>query len=92
MMNIGGAVRELKHGVCVAREAWGRDGRFLFLLPAATVPLANIHTEPLRSIAEANGGTVECLPAIRLHTADGKVLTGWMPGVEDLLAEDWLAV
>jgi len=91
-MNIGNAVQELKNGGCVAREAWGHDGSYLFLLPAATVPQANIHTEPLASIARANGGTVECLFAIRQHTADGKVLTGWVPTVEDLLADDWYTV
>jgi len=92
MMNIGGAVQALKDGGRVARHAWVEDSRYLFLLPAAIVPLANIHTEPLASIACANGGTVECLPAIRQHTADGKVLTGWIPMVEDLLADDWYTV
>jgi len=62
---------------------------YLFLLPAASVPIANIHTEPLRTIAEANGGTVDCLPAIRMFCADGKVLTGWLSSQSDLLAEDW---
>jgi len=91
-MNFGTALEALKQGKKITRAGWNGKGMYLFLLPAATVPIANIHTEPLRSIAEANGGTVNCLPAIRMLTADGKVLTGWLASQSDLLAEDWRAL
>ena len=91
-MNFGQAIEALKQGERITRMGWNGKGMYLFLLPAATVPIKNIHTEPLRSIAEANGGTVECLPAIRMVTADGKVLTGWLASQTDILAEDWNTV
>jgi len=88
-MNFGKALEALKEGKKIAREGWNEEGMYLFLLPGATVPIEHIHTEPLRTIAEANGGTVECLPTIRMLCADGKVLTGWIASQADLLSEDW---
>jgi len=91
-MNFGQAIEALKQGKRITRTGWNGKGMYLFLLPAATVPLANIHTEPLRSIAEANGGTVKCRPAIRMLCADGSVLTGWHATQGDMLGEDWCVV
>jgi len=88
-MNFGTALEALKQSKKVARTGWNGPSQYLFYLPSAVVPIENIHTEPLRSIAEANGGSVECLPAIRLKNAQEKVMTGWVPTVSDLLAEDW---
>lgn len=88
-LNFGDAIAALKSGKHVARKGWNGKGMFLFLLPAATVPIAHIHTEPFRSLAEANGGTIECLGSIRMFTADKKVLTGWLASQADMLSEDW---
>jgi len=91
-MNFGNAIEALKEGKKVTRAGWNGKGMYLFLLPAATVPIENIHTEPLRTIAEENGGFAECLPTIRMVTADKKVLTGWLASQTDMLAEDWAIV
>ena len=87
--NFGLAAAGLKEGRRVSRWSWMTDNRSIFLLPAASVPIVNIHTEPLRTIAERNGGMVECLAAIREVTSTGAVRTGWVPTVDDLLADDW---
>lgn len=91
-MNFGQALESLKLGNKLTRTGWNGKGMYLFLLPAATVPIAHIHTEPLRTIAEQNGGTVDCLGSIRMKTADGKILTGWLASQTDMLADDWVEV
>ena len=51
-MNFGTALEALKQGKKITRAGWNGKGMYLFYLPGATVPLANIHTEPLRTIAD----------------------------------------
>lgn len=91
-MNFGEAIELLKLGKKVARKGWNGKGMYLFLLPAATVPLEWCKTEPLISIAKQNGGKVECLGSIRMVTADKKVLTGWLASQTDMLSEDWTEI
>lgn len=88
----GVALVFLKNGIKVARKGWNGKEMYLFYQPGAKVPIENIHTEPLRSIAAANGGVADCLPEIRMKTADNKILTGWLASQTDLLAEDWYIV
>lgn len=54
----GEAIRKLKAGKKVARKGWNGKGMYLFLLPAAVMPIEHIHTEPLRTIAESVVGSV----------------------------------
>lgn len=65
---------------------------YLWLLPAANVPAEWCKEPHLKALAEANGGTVECLASIRMKTADGKVLTGWLASQSDMMAEDWVVL
>lgn len=87
--NFGQAIAALKRGFKVFRSGWNGKGMYLWLLPAATVPPEWCKEPHLKSIALLNGGTVECLGSIRMKTADGKVLTGWLASQTDMLAEDW---
>lgn len=94
-LNFGDALFFMKLGKRVARKGWNgwnSKGVYLFLLPEADVPVDAIRTEPLKSIAEANGGSVHCLASIRMKTADGSVLTGWLASQTDMLAEDWMVL
>lgn len=90
--NFGTAIQLMKEGCKVTREGWNGKGMFLWQLPAQTVPVDWIKEPILKGIAEANGGSVECLSSIRMKTADGKVLTGWLASQTDMVAEDWMLV
>lgn len=90
-LNFGQAVEALKSGKTVAREGWNGKGMFLFLLPAANVPVIAIHDPVLRAVIERELGsdTFEALGTIRMFTADKKILTGWLASQTDILSEDW---
>lgn len=88
-LNFGQALEALKAGRRVSRTGWNGKGMYLWLLPATEVPMDWIKEPRLREIAEDNLGSVECLASIRMKTADGKVLTGWLASQSDMFAEDW---
>lgn len=90
--DFGWALRLLKQGKCVARQGWNGKGMYLWLLPAATVKAEWCREPWLKSLAEQNGGVIEALGSIRMMTADGKVLTGWLASQSDMLADDWVEV
>lgn len=91
-MDFGWALRLMKQGGRVARHGWNGKGMYLWMLPAATVKAEWCREPHLKAKAEANGGEIECLGSIRMMTADGKVLTGWLASQTDMLAEDWFEV
>ena len=88
----GFAIGMLKAGKKVARAGWNGKGMYLWLLPASAVKVDWCKEPHLKSLAEANGGEIECLGSIRMFTADKKVLTGWLASQTDILAEDWTLV
>lgn len=90
--DFGWALAALKQGKRVAREGWNGKGMYLWLLPAADVPAEWCKEPHLKKLAEENGGYVTCLPSIRMKTADGKVLTGWLASQTDMMADDWVIV
>ena len=91
-MDFGDAIRALKQGKRVARAGWNGKGMYLWLLPASTVKAEWCKESHLKELAEQNGGEVECLGSIRMKTADGKVLTGWLASQTDMLSEDWIMI
>lgn len=89
---IGWAVNRMLAGKKVRRAGWNGKGMYLWLLPEAMVPVDWCKEPHLRELAENNpdgSRTMHCLPSIRMKTADGKVLTGWLASQTDLLASDW---
>lgn len=88
-MNFGEAIEALKQGKRVTRKGWNGKNMYLWLLPAATVKSEWCRDPFLKEIADNNGGETECLGAIRMKTADNKVLTGWLANQTDMLSEDW---
>lgn len=92
-VDFGSAIRALREGKKVTRSGWNGKGMYLWLLPEARVPADWCKEPHLKQLAENNpDGSKEmhCLPSIRMKTADGKVLTGWLASQTDIFAEDWL--
>lgn len=88
-LNFGQAVEALKAGKRVTRAGWNGKGMFLWLLPAADVKAEWCREPWLKRLAEANGGSIPALGSIRMLTAGGEVLTGWLASQSDVLSEDW---
>lgn len=91
-MTFGMAIEAMKRGKKVSRKGWNGKGMYLWILPAASVKAEWCKEPHLKTLAEQNGGEVECLGSVRMKTADGKVLTGWLASQTDMLAEDWTVV
>lgn len=88
-MTFGEALEALKQGKKVYRSGWNGKGMFLWLKPGCVVKSEWCHDPDLKSIADANGGTIEALGTICLKTADNKILSGWLASQTDMLSEDW---
>jgi Protein of unknown function (DUF2829) len=88
-LTFGDAIVALKANRRVTRSGWNGEGMYLWMLPAALVPVSWIKEPHLKEIAETRGGLVECLASIRMRTATGDVLTGWLASQSDMFAEDW---
>lgn len=88
-ITFGEALEALKQGHKVRRLGWNGKNMYLWLLPAAMVKAEWCKEPHLKFLAEQNGGEVECLASIRMRTADGKVLTGWLASQTDMIATDW---
>ncbi|MDO4721414.1 MAG: DUF2829 domain-containing protein [Peptostreptococcaceae bacterium] len=86
-MNFGEAIQRMKNGESVLRCAWGKKSLFLV---KGTV-LHNIITETYgNGVPEETPKVQNC---IAMYSGeDKKVLIGWTPSQEDLLAEDWEAL
>lgn len=94
-LNFGAAVEALKAGKKICRSGWNGKGMYLWMLPEARVPADWCKEAHLKELALGNpDGTKEmhCLPSIRMKTADGKVLTGWLASQTDIFAEDWIII
>lgn len=90
--SIGWAVNRMRAGKKVRRTGWNGKGMYLWLLPEARVHMDWCKEPHLRELAEGNPDgtrTMHCLPSVRMKTADGKVLTGWLASQTDLFATDW---
>lgn len=91
-LSFGNAIQALRAGEFISRPGWNGVGMYLWMLPAANVPADWCKEAHLRSLADLNGGSIECLPSIRMLTADKKVLTGWLASQSDIFATDWQVV
>jgi hypothetical protein len=90
--DFGEALRRLKEGKRVARQGWNGKGMFLWLLPASEIRAEWIRDPWLKRLAELGGGVIPALGSIRMLTANGEILTGWLASQTDMLAEDWMEV
>lgn len=90
MLDIGGAIRRLKRGEKITRFTWTQTMRnpFLILVPGTDRVLTNPGT-PYHN-AGMDRATTE--PRMDLITEGDKVVVGWTPSSEDVMAEDWCVV
>lgn len=91
-MTFGIAIEAMKHGQKVARKGWNGKGMYVWVMPGSTVKnCPNISDPHLAEIDKAEG-EIRFLGSIRMRTATGDVLTGWLASQTDMLAEDWVVV
>lgn len=86
--DFGTAVHWLRNGEKLARKGWNGKGMYIWLVPEATVPKEWIKDKGLLE-AIGDNESMECLGFIRMKTADGKILSGWLASQTDMLANDW---
>lgn len=87
-LNFGDAIAALKAGKKVARQGWNGKGMYLWLLPATSVKKEWVKDPMLLSVF-GDRDELPYLGSIRMLTATGEVLTGWLASQTDMLAEDW---
>lgn len=92
-MTFGMAIEAMKNGKKVARRGWNGKGMYVWVMPGSTITNCPNITDPhLKAISDANGGTVVFVGSVRMKTATGEVLTGWLASQTDMLSEDWVVV
>ena len=89
--DFGEALRLLKEGYKVTRLGWNGKGMYLWLLPQAIVKREWIR-DPMLLDAMGNSDEIKCSPSIRMKTATGEVLTGWLASQTDMFATDWIEI
>ena len=88
-MTFGMAVEAMKRGAKVARRGWNGKEMYIWVMPGSAIKnCPNISDPHLAEIDKAEG-EIRFLGSIRMRTATGDVLTGWLASQTDMLAEDW---
>ena len=82
------AIEWLKEGHKVTRKGWNGKGMYLWHVPEATVLKEWVKDQGLLEAIGENE-SMECLGFIRMKTADGRILSGWLASQTDMLSEDW---
>lgn len=88
-MNFGEAIQAMKDGKLITRKGWNGKNMYLWYMPPATIKAEWCKEPHLKTLAEENGGEIECMGSVRMKTADNKVVTGWVASQADMFAEDW---
>lgn len=88
-MDFSQAILEIKKGKKITRKGWNGKGMYLWLLPESIVKKEWVK-DPNLLEAMGNNDSIKCLGSIRMKTADGSVLTGWLASQSDVLADDWM--
>jgi len=88
-MDFGSAIRHLKLGFKAARSSW--HDSYVWILPEATVKREWCR-DTLLLEAMGTADEIKCDACIRRRNGDGSVTSGWLPTLDDLMAEDWMLV
>lgn len=91
-MTFGMAIEAMKRGRKVARKGWNGKGMYVWLMPGSTITGCKNITDPHLAEIDGREGCLRFLGSIRMRTAPGDVLTGWLASQTDMLAEDWTVV
>ena len=106
-LTFGLAIEALKMGFKVAREGWNGKKMYLYLnkgcfdgdafgfKPDDKIPTnhgSTIDGVRLSLFEHGDKDIVTRLPNIRMVTASGSIVEGWLASQTDILAEDWMIV
>jgi len=91
--DIGWAITSMKeYGHKVRRRGWQDKRKFLWFKSPVKIQAEWCKDPMLKDLAEAAGGCIDGLGTICVYLTVESVptiLTGWLPTLEDLLADDW---
>lgn len=88
--DFGWAIRMLKDGYKVCRHGWNGKNMFIWHVPGSVIQNCQNITDPiLKEISDRNNGTIVFLDSIRMKTATGEILTGWLASQTDIHSNDW---
>lgn len=90
--DFGWAIGMLKAGNKVARKEWHDKGDFLWFKQPTVIKAEWCKDPQLRDVVDKTGGEIPALGTICKYTVlrdTPQVLTGWIPTVRDMMANDW---
>ena len=88
-MNFGEALEYAKKGGKIMRSGWNGKNMYVWHVPAATVKREWIRDRGLLEAMGDDSDELDCHGFMRMKTADGKVVSGWLASQTDMLADDW---
>ena len=91
-MTFGMAIEAMKQGCKVARKGWNGKGMYIWIMPGSTIKNCKSITDPRLKEIDTAEGEIRFLDSIRMRTATGDVLTGWLASQSDMLSDDWMIV
>ena len=91
-MTFGMAIEHMKRGDKVARKGWNGKGMYIWVMPGSTIKNCQNITDPHLAEIDKTECEIRFLGSIRMRTATGDVLTGWLASQTDILSEDWMVV
>lgn len=91
-MTFGQAIEAMKQGKKVARRGWNGNGMYVWVMPGSIVKDCKTIVDPHLAEIDKAEGEIRFLGSVRMRTATGDVLTGWLASQTDMLSEDWTIV
>ena len=91
-LTFGMAIEQMKRGAKVARKGWNGKGMYIWVMPGSTIKNCQNMTDPHLAEIDKTEGEIRFLGSVRMRTATGDVLTGWLASQTDMLSEDWVVV
>lgn len=92
-LTFGHAIVAAMHGHKIARAGWNGKNMWVNYSPGyPCLKSADIWTEAVREVADANGGQIAIRPYFNMKTADNAIQPGWVPSQSDMIATDWAIV
>lgn len=90
-LTFGLALEGMNMGHKVYRKTWGNNGTFIYLVKGSVIPFEKLRNEAATHICQINGlnDSIHVNPHIDMRASNGNIVVGWLPSVDDILAEDW---
>ena len=87
----GNAIEACKRNCRIGRKKWGKDVWVaLSCNEEKTVESQFFWSFHNAQYAKSIGGSATVTPSFTLKREDGKIQMGWIPTIEDMLADDWI--